>query len=227
MTLRTFGGLAALLCGGTYVFGFALLLTVLAPLGFGSGELDADAVVAFASENPGLLITWNTGIYIINALGLTVLVTALAAHLRPATPDGAALTRAFGLIWATLVLAAGMVANVAVERAVTLAAHDPEGAAQTWEVLHAVELGLGGGNEIAGAVWIACVSLFGWRGKGLGRFTSLLGLVTGAAGIITLVPAAGDVAGAVFGLGAIGWFFAIGVDLLRVRARPGPAAAGV
>jgi hypothetical protein len=223
MTLRNTGGLAALLCGATYVFGFALLLTVLAPLGFGSGQIDADAVVAFASERAGILIAWNSGIYILNALALAVLVVALEAQLRPASPEGATLTRAFGLIWATLVLAAGMVANVAVERAQALAVQDPERAARTWEVLHAVELGLGGGNEIAGAAWIACVSLFAWRGRSLGRFTTFLGLATGGAGLITLFPAMGDIAGAGFGLGAILWFFAVGVSLLRPR--PGPQAS--
>ncbi|AHM05921.1 hypothetical protein roselon_03682 [Roseibacterium elongatum DSM 19469] len=60
-------------------------------------------------------------------------------------PDAAALTGAIGLIWATLVLGAGMIANVAVERTLAVAA-DPEAAAALWQTLHAVELGLGGGN---------------------------------------------------------------------------------
>jgi hypothetical protein len=35
------------------------------------------------------------------------------------------------------------------------------------------------------------------------------------AGILTVVPALGDVGGAVFGLGLIGWFFWLGIVLLR------------
>ncbi|AHM05920.1 hypothetical protein roselon_03681 [Roseibacterium elongatum DSM 19469] len=56
MTLRTAGGLAALICAATYLVGFALLVTVLAPLGFGADEVDATAVANFIAERPGVMI---------------------------------------------------------------------------------------------------------------------------------------------------------------------------
>jgi hypothetical protein len=124
------------------------------------------------------------------------------------------MTAALGLIWATLVLGAGMTANVAVERAAYFAMTDMETAVRLWEVLHAVELGLGGGNEIAGGVWIGLVSIAALRGDSLGKITIGLGLLTGACGLLTLVPALGDTAGVVFGLGAIAWFIAAGFNLL-------------
>lgn len=217
MTLQKIGGLAGLACAATYMFGFALLVTLLAPLGFGGSDIDARAIVEFAQTNPGLLILWNSVIYIVNALVLAVLVVAIHARLRAKTPDWAAVTRALGLIWATLVLGAGMIANVAVERAALIAPTDFERAVALWEVLHAVELGLGGGNEIAGGVWIGCVSLAGWIGRSLGKITIGLGLLTGAGGLLTLIPVLGDTAGAVFGLGAIAWFVAIGLTLILQR----------
>ena len=109
-------------------------------------------------------------------------------------------TLVLGIIWATLVISAGIIGNVAVERAAHLAQTDVSQAVQVWLTLHAVELGLGGGNEIAGGVWIGCVSLAGLLGRGLGRITIGLGLLTAAGGLLTLIPAIGDVAGAVFGL---------------------------
>ncbi|MCU4652769.1 hypothetical protein N8I71_07990 [Roseibacterium sp. SDUM158016] len=214
MTLQRTGGLAALTCAATYLVGFALLVTVLAPLGYGTNAIDAEAVVAFIGERASLLIGWNSTIYIVNALALAVLVVALHDRLKTDAPAWAEVTRAFGLIWAALVLGAGMIANVAVERAATLGATDPAGAAELWEVLHAVELGLGGGNEIAGGVWILCVSI---AGRTLGHLARGIGIVAGAAGLATLVPALGDTAGAVFGLGAIAWFVASAVALLRAR----------
>ena len=147
MKLQTIGGLAGLTCAATYVFGFALLVTVLAPLGFGTGDVDARAVVGFIESNAGLLILWNSVIYIVNALALVVLVIAIHARLRANTPDWAAVTCALGLIWATLVIGAGMIANVAVERAAHLAPTEFERAVTLWGTLHAAELGLGGGNE--------------------------------------------------------------------------------
>jgi len=215
MSFQKIGGLAALTCAATYLVGFALLVTVFAPLGYGTNEIDPAAVVRFIEERPGILIAWNTVIYIVNALALAVLVVALYARLAPSAPDWAAVARAFGLIWATLVLGAGMMANVAVESVGQLAATDPTAAAELWEVLHAVELGLGGGNEIAGGVWILTVSLAGLRMGGLAKIPAWIGIATGAGGLATIFPPLGESAGVVFGLGAIAWFVAVGIVLVR------------
>lgn len=223
MTLTRIGGLAALICAATYLAGFTLLVTLLAPLGYGTAAIDPAAVVAFIDARGGILIAWNSTIYILNALALVVLVIALAAAQTEATPGWAAVTRGVGLVWAALVLGAGMIANVAVERAAHLHATDPEAAAALWSVLHAVELGLGGGNEIAGGVWIGCVSLAGLTGGSLARPVALPGLLTGAGGVATIVPALGDLAGAVFGLGAIAWFLAVGAVLVAPRRSTFPA----
>ena len=214
MTLSRIGGLAALICAATYLIGFALLVTLLAPLGFGIGQIDPAAVVEFIHANPGLMIAWNTTIYVVNALALAVLVVALSERLSP-LPGWAAVTRAFGLIWAALVLGAGMIANVGVERAAQIFPDDPEAAADIWTTLHAVELGLGGGNEIAGGVWILCVSIAAARAGLLPRIANALGVLTGLGGLVTVFPALGDTAGAVFGLGAIAWFIAVGVALTQ------------
>ncbi len=222
MTLARIGGIAALTCAGTYLFGFALLVTLLAPLGYGTNDIDAAAIVRFSQTHPVLVITWNTIIYIVNALALTVLVVAVASRMNAVAPGWAAVTRAFGLIWSTLVLGAGMIANVATERAVALAQSDPAQAARIWETLHAVELGLGGGNEIAGGVWILCVGLAGLRHRAFGKIVAGLGVLTGLGGLLTILPFLGDMAGTVFGLGAIGWFIAIGLTLV---ARPDRARA--
>lgn len=217
MTFQKIGGLAALTCAGTYMFGFAFLVTLLAPLGYGTTDIDASAVVAFIHAQPGLMIVWNSVIYILNALALAVLVIALHARLAPTTPDWAAVTRALGLIWATLVLGAGMIGNLAVERAAHIYPSDPNQAAEVWSLLHAVELGLGGGNEIAGGVWILLASIAGGLGRSLGKITIGLGILTGIGGLATLIPAIGDTAGAVFGLGAIAWFIAAGLSLTFAR----------
>jgi len=214
MKLQTVGGLAGLACAATYLFGFAFLVTLLAPLGFGTGDIETAEVIRFTQANQALMIAWNTVIYIVNALALTVLVVALAARLRPVTPEWSMVTLAFGLIWATLVLGAGMIANMATEQVVVLAQSDFAAAVQRWDMLHAVELGLGGGNEIAGGVWIGCVSIAGLIGRTLGKVAVGLGLLTGAGGLLTLIPVLGDVAGAVFGLCAIAWFIAVGLTLI-------------
>lgn len=217
MNMQNIGGIAALICAATYLFGIILLVTVMAEAGFGSNDLDAGDVVRFTVENQALMIIWNTVIYVVNALALAVLVVALSGQLRSASPDWGNTTLAFGLIWATLVLGAGMLANVTTERVVALAAADFETAVQTWEVLHIVELGLGGGNEIAGGVWIFCISLAGLLFQTFGRVVIALGLLTGLSGFMTIFPPLGDLAGMVFGLGGIAWFIAVGLALILRR----------
>ena len=221
MTLTRTGGIAALTCAATYLFGFALLVTLLAPLGYGSNEIDPAAVVAFDAAQPGILTAWNTIIYGVNALALAVLVVALSERQTSTTPGWAAVTRGLGLVWAALVLGAGMIANVALERTAHIYPADPAGAVELWTTLHAVELGLGGGNEIAGGVWIGCVSIAGLIGASLARPVVYLGLLTGLGGLATVVPVFGDVAGAVFGLGAIAWFLAVGTLLVAARPQTG------
>jgi len=159
MTMQRIGGLAALICAATYIFGFTLLVTVFAESGFGTNDIDAAGVVRFTVDNQALMITWFTVIYVLNALALAVLVVALASRLRAKSADWATMTLAFGLIWTTLVLGAGMIGNVTTETMAAMAPNDFDSAVQTWEALHVVELGLGGGNEIAGGVWVLCVSL--------------------------------------------------------------------
>jgi len=122
-----------------------------------------------------------------------------------------------GVLLYAVVLGAGMIGNVTTETMAALAPKDFETAVLTWEALHAVELGLGGGNEIAGGVWILCVSLAGLLHRALSKIVIGLGLLTGIGGLLTILPPLGEVAGAVFGLGAIAWFIAVGLALLFKR----------
>ncbi|WP_400082908.1 hypothetical protein [Yoonia sp. R78084] len=221
MNMQRTGGIAALTCAATYIFGFVLLVTLLAELGYGTNDIDAEAVVRFSAENQTVLIVWNTVIYVINALALALLVVALARRFKMVSPEWSTIILAFGLVWTTLVLGAGMIANVATERAVALLAQgDTAGAVQLWKTLHAVELGLGGGNEIAGGVWIFCVSLAGLLHQSFGKTVVGLGILTGLGGFLTILPPLGDIAGAVFGLGAIAWFIAVGLTLVFERQTP-------
>jgi hypothetical protein len=119
------------------------------------------------------MIAWNTTIYVVNALALAVLVVALSERLSP-LPGWAAVTRAFGLIWAALVLGAGMIANVGGGARGRSSPTIPKGQRISGPTLHAVELGLGGGNEIAGGVWILCVSIAAARAGLLPRIANAL-----------------------------------------------------
>ena len=74
-------------------------------------------------------------------------------------------------------------------------------------------IGLGGGNEIVGGLWVLLVSWIALRDV-LPKALNYLGMIVGVAGIVTLVPALTEV-GAIFGLGIIVWYIWVGIVLLR------------
>jgi hypothetical protein len=81
--------------------------------------------------------------------------------------------------------------------------------------------GLGGGTEIVGGLWTLLISWAALRSGGLPRSLNNAGLVVGMAGILSAVPALGEAAVMVLGLGQIVWFAWLGLAMLR----SGPGAA--
>lgn len=217
MTLKKLGGIAALIEAATYIFGFALLTTVLAEAGLGdNGQLDQ--LLAFMVENQGLMSLWTFSIYIVNGIFLVVLVVALHDLLKEGGSALNAIGAAFGLIWAGLVIASGMVSNVALEDMAAVYDVDPAAAQAMWLVISSVQDGLGGGNEIVGGLWILLISLAALHSQKLGKALNWLGIAIGIAGIMSALPPLGEIGGAVFGLGFILWFLWAGVALLQGKA---------
>jgi hypothetical protein len=70
--------------------------------------------------------------------------------------------------------------------------------------------------ELPGGLWMLLVSWAAWRSKELPTALNYLGLVVGMAGILTAVPALGEL-GVAFGLGSIVWFIWLGIVMLRSR----------
>ena len=127
-----------------------------------------------------------------------------------------------GIIWAGSLIASGMVANAGLATVVALYANDPAQAALTWQGIETMANGLGNANgEILGGPLTLLVSLAALRAGGLPKGLNILGLLVGAVGIITIIPALNTLTG-VFGLGQIIWFIWLGIVLLRNN--PGRAA---
>ena len=211
------GGVAGLVAAGTYIFGFAMLIAVLGPAGYGAAGHDMVAQAKFYAENQTSLYLWNLGIWIINSFALVILALALHAKVSPRSPAFSQVATAFALIWAGLVLGSGMLSNITVGTVGALYATNPEQAGTFLQALSAVEEGLGGGNELAGGVWILVLSLGALRGGTLSKPLNLLGVLIGLSGLSTLIPSLAPVTGAIFGLGFIVWFAWACIQLLMIR----------
>ncbi len=216
--LQKMGGVAALIEAATYVVGFVLLFTLLAPTF--TGDVDPDRFVAFLADNQAIMYIWNLIIYVVNGIFLVVLALALHERLKAGSPALMQTATAFGLIWAALVIASGMLIINDLGVVADLYGEDPAQAASVWLALDSVEKGLGGGVEIPGGLWILLTSWAALRAGGLPRALNYLGVVIGVAGILTVAPTL-DVLEAVFGLGFIVWFVWVGIVMLR--SRPGAA----
>ncbi len=215
--LQKMGGVAALIQAAAYVVGLGLALTLLAPV----LDADPDQYVAFLVDNLTLMHIWHLIIYLVAGVFLVVLVLALHERLKGGSPAMAQTAAAFGLIWAGLVIASGMLLINDAGVVANLYDKDPAQAATVWLALSTVEEGLGGAIELPGGLWVLLASWAAMRAGGLPRALNYLGVVIGAAGILTVVPALGDLGGIVFGLGFIVWFVWVGIVMLR--GSPGAA----
>jgi hypothetical protein len=212
--VQKLGGVAA----AAYTMGIGLGFTVLAP--FMTGSLDPVQTVAFLADNRAILYLWNQIILVVFGLVLVVLALALHERLKAGSPAIVQTATAFGLIWAGLVLASGMVFNIGTRTVIDLYGTDPAQAGSVWLAIDAVQDGLGGGNEIVGGVWTLLVSWAALRAGGLPRALNELGVLVGVAGLVTVVPGL-EAIGAVFGLGQLIWFAWLGIVMLRTS--PGAA----
>ncbi len=219
------GGLAAILAAATYLVGFWFYFTIIEPARYGSSQIDPVQHVAFLVENQQLMHLWNLVIFIVNAILMVVISVALYHRIKSGSEELAQTATAFGLIWAGLILASGMVANISLEAIVKLSTTDLEEAATLWRALSTVEAGLGGGNEITGGMWILLVSWAAQWAKAIPSAINMLGIAIGAAGVATMAPALTEAA-TVFGLGFILWFILVGLALLFGRVQKDSREAG-
>ncbi|WP_432477043.1 hypothetical protein [Nocardioides sp. GXQ0305] len=212
--LQRAGGWAALVEAATYLVGFGVAAAYLAPAGFEDAQDSPAESLTFLLDHQVVLYAWYLVLYVVAGAALVVLVLGIHDRLERPSPAVARTTTAFGLIWAGLLLASGMIALVGQRAAVELAASDRAEAVSTWSAVSVVQEALGGGIEVVGALWVLLASAAALRTSTVPRGLGVLGLVVGAAGAMTLVPQAGGAA-VLFGLGFIAWFVWAGVVLLR------------
>lgn len=213
-SLARAGGVAAQVVAGTYVVGFLVMGAYLAPRGFTGAVGDPSGSLSFLLDNATVMSAWYALLYLLG--GAAMVLVALGVRDRLAAAPGLArVSAALGIVWSGLLVASGSVAVVGQQAAISLHADDPDLALSAWTSVSIVQDALGGGIEVAGALWAAVVGLAVLRTRALPATLGGLSLGLAAAGMVTLVPAAAEVATSVFGLGFIVWFTWLGVVLAR------------
>lgn len=212
LTLQRTAGVAAFVQAAAYIAGFAALLSFLDP-----GDVSDWSTMQkleFVLDRKYSFQVLNIFIYVVFGGALVVLTTALHERFRRGALALSQVAGAFGLIWAGLVIASGMIASTGLDAVAGIYSRSPQEAASTWVAIGAIQNGLGGGIEVVGGLWMLLVSVAGLRTASLPGVLNYLGALVGSAGILTVVPPLADL-GAIFGLGQIVWFVWAGFVLLR------------
>jgi hypothetical protein len=207
--LQKMGGIAALYAGAAYVVGMVGFLLV---VGWPDDPVQQVAVLV---QNQVSLRILHLIVYVVWAVFMVVLALALYERLKAGSPAIMMTATAFGMIWATVIIASGMIFISGMENVVNLYDKDPAQAATVWLAIDSVFGGLGGSNEVIGGIWILLVSWAALRAGGLPRVLNYLGVAIGVAGIISVVPALAELFIIIFALGQIVWFIWLGIVMLR------------
>jgi len=212
MNSQKIGAIAAWYCGLAYILGFLVLIFWLSPLS--EDGLDSLLKLEFLIENKSAYQLWLLFVFLGVGLALLFLVGAIEQLTKPINPYITTISKSLGLIWAGLLIASGMVASIGLNQVENWMGTDKSQALLIWSGIEAVHLGLGGGIELVGGVWVLLLSHNFYKGKIGPIFLHVLGYVTGIFGILTTIPSLESL-GAIFGLLQILWFGILGLFLWK------------
>jgi hypothetical protein len=212
LNLQKAGGIAAIVEAVAYLTGFAVLILLLTPEN--AATISNTERLKFFLDNKMLFQIWILIIYVVFGIVLVVLTYALHERLKKYATAISPIAAVFGYIWAGMVIASGMIANVGLETVAKIYAVDSEQAAAIWLAIDAIHNGIGGGVEVAGGLWVLLISRIAIKFGELPKALNYVGFLVGIAGILTAIPGLGAL-GAVFGILQIIWFAWVGIFLLR------------
>lgn len=218
---RIVGTVSASYLAFSYAAGIAIFLVALRY----TEITDLAGRLAVVVDHPSLVFATNLLMYVVFGPALAALALAIRNEAGiPAREDAggtvlADIAAAVGVMWATSLVASGMIANAAIGPAVELAATDRAGAETYWRAIETVTTGLGNGNgEILGSIFTLLVSLAVLRHGFLPRLVALTGLVACVPGFLSVLPSLHDLSGA-FGILQLVWFVEIALSFAIKASR--------
>jgi hypothetical protein len=175
----------------------------------------AEDKVALVVDNYASMYAVYIATYVL--FGFAVAALALALHDRLASLASTVVrfATAVGLLWSVALVLSGMVFTYGMTTVIDLHETGEAQAVQTWQAVEPMAMALGGaGGELLGGLWVLLLSVVTLRTRAFPRPVSLLGLVIGVLGLVSVVPPLHD-AGIGFGLLQIVWFLCVAWILLK------------
>jgi hypothetical protein len=216
ITLQKVGGIAALVCAGTFILAMGLVATLLTPML--DSSLAYDQFMAFYLPHQTLVFVWHFSMYLVNGTFLALLVLALYQQLKISAPALSLAAACFGLIWTGMVFASGFITLYGWQTIDRLSSTDPSQAETLRLVVYTITTGIDSSDRFLGCLWVLLTSWAALRTRQLARPMNIMGLVIGVVGIVSSISPALTELGIAFGVGVIGWWVGVGIVLLRGKA---------
>ncbi|WP_421134243.1 DUF4386 family protein [Alteromonas sp. A079] len=213
------GGIASIICATTYIFGFVFFFGVLdAPI----DNSDTGRLQFLVGQRDVFFLGYII-IGVVFSLSLLLVNQSLHRIFKNVSPAIASYNATLGVIWASFVLASTFVFLVSLSFLADYANVDESGAVIALKATSVVVDALGGGIELLGALWVLLISYVCLKANIYHKATHVLGVAVGVAGMLTLLTGLSflsevvlfEATAAVFGLGQIVWFIALGIHLLN------------
>ena len=211
--LQKAGGITALIHSAAYLIGIAMYFAVLSPI----IDATSDQYVAQLANYQNTLYWWIFIAYWVSGFCMVVVSLALYERLKTGEPALMQIATALGLIWACLIIGSGNLMMFGFGQIANLYATNPAQAEAASLALGIVENGLISGNELIGGLWVLLLSWAALRTGQLNKGLNYLGILIGAAGVLSLIQPIAEVTMTFFGLSMIIWFAWLGILLLRRR----------
>jgi hypothetical protein len=212
-TLQKVGGVAALICAGTFILAIGLVATLLTPML--DSALTYDQFITFYLPNQSLVFVWHFCMYLVNGTFLAILVLALYQQLKTGSPTLARVAACFGLFWTGMVFASGFITLYGWDVIGKLASTDPTQAETLRLVVYTISTGIDSSDRFLGCLWVLLTSWAALRTRQLTRPLNYYGIVIGIASIVSSIAPSLSVLGLAFGVEIIVWWVWLGIVLLR------------
>ncbi len=209
------GGIAGIYGALAYIVTMMVFLVVLE---YPSITNPAEKVAMIVNDQATVIaMTWLS--YILFGVFLVVLALALYERLHAKDAARMKIATVLALIWATLLIASGLIFSHGAGVVAGMYDTDPDRAVLLWQGIEVVSSALSFiDGELLGGLWMLLVGLSALKSEGLGKALCVWTAGVGIVGIISILPFLNTLS-AVFGLGQIVWFVWIGIDLLRGTTR--------
>ncbi len=210
--LQKMGGIAALYLAAAYLIAIVGYIVVLDTL----GDLTPIQKVESIMDNQAFNYILNLIGYVFFGFFMVVLALALYERLKAGSPGLAQTATVIGFIWATVLIAYGMISNYGMGIVIDLYSTNQDQAGTVWLAISSVVDGLSGASgEMLGGPWVLLVSWAALRAGELPKGLNYLGIGLGVAGILTVIPALFLTVVMIFALGKIVWMIWLGIVMLR------------